>query len=221
MVTGAMALGYTGRLTGNTRVQYELGTTALGGNSRGDGASILHPMNHFTAGSPIEIIESEYPIRVTRFDFWPDSGGPGLHRGGVGVVKAYELLDDATLTLRTTLHRQRSWGLLGGHPPATSRTTLDPGRSTEQRLTALETRNLQAGTIVRLERSGGGGWGSPTERDPELVLADVLDGLVSIDAAAEVYGVVIDPSTLAIDASATSARRATMAQTKGPANRAE
>jgi N-methylhydantoinase B len=211
MVTGAMALGYTGRLTGNSRVQYELGTTALGGTSRGDGAAILHPMNHFTAGSPVEIIESEYPIRVKRFDFWPDSGGAGQYRGGVGVVKEYELLDDATMTLRTTLHRQRSWGLHGGLPPATSRTTVDPGRSSEQRLSALETRSLLAGTIVRLERSGGGGWGKPTVRDPEAVLGDVLDGLVSLEAAYEIYGVVIDSATLVVDVAATVARRKAMA----------
>ncbi len=211
MATGAMALGYHGRNGADQRVQYELASTALGGNSRGDGAAILHPMNHFTAGSPIEIIESEYPILVRRFEYWPDSAGAGRHRGGVGVRKEYEVLEDALLTLRTTLHRQCSWGLAGGLPPRTSETRLDPDTRREVRLTSLETRSIAAGTVIRVDRSGGGGFGPAWERDPQAVLEDVLDGLVTREAAATVYGVVLDETGKTVDSDATQARRRSLA----------
>jgi len=95
-------------------VQYELIINSLGGTSRHDRASIVMGMNHYTSSTPVEIVETEYPILVRRFDIWPDSAGAGRQRGGTGFVREYQLLDDCILTLRVANRRYGAWGLRGG-----------------------------------------------------------------------------------------------------------
>ena len=187
LVTGAVSLGY--RNGARPLVQYELGATGLGGTSQHDGTPIVHPMNHFTAGSPVEVVESEYPVLVRRYDIWTDSAGAGRTRGGIGYVRELQVQEDCLLTLRSSGHRSAAWGLAGGEGPAVSRTTVNPGTPHEQRLAAIDTRELEAGDVLRIERSGGAGCGQPRERDPEAVRRDVEDGYVSRAAAREKYGV--------------------------------
>lgn len=205
---GAVAIGYDRPRGGKDAVQYELSVTSLGGTSAGDGAAIVMGMNHFTPSTPVEILEAEYPIRVRRFDLWPDSAGAGRQRGGFGYVREYEMLEDAVFTLRGSNHRIGGGGMAGGKGPPVSRTALrPPGANRDRELEAIETRELKAGTILRMHRTGGGGYGDPFERPAELVLADVRDGYVSCEGAARDYGVVIDPKTLAVDKAKTKARR--------------
>ena len=184
------SLGYRNRP--RPLVQYELAATGLGGTSRHDGTPIVHPMNHFTAGSPVEVVETEYPVLVRRYDIWTDSAGAGRTRGGIGTVRELQVQEDCLLTLRSSGHRSAAWGLAGGEGPAVSRTTINPGTAGEQKLAAIDTRELKAGDVLRIERSGGAGCGPPRERDPEAVRRDVADGYVSREAARERYGVVIE-----------------------------
>ena len=208
MVTGAVSLGYAATTAGGrARVQYELALTGLGGTTSHDGAAIVTPINHFTAGSPIEIVESEYPVIVQRYEMWPDSAGAGRQRGGVGYIREFEVLADCTLTLRSAGHKHAAWGLDGGHGPATSRTLINPGRPSEMRIGPIATTRLSAGDVLRIARSGGGGYGAPRERDPQAVLDDVLDGYVTQSTARDVYRVAIDPASLVIDWDATRALR--------------
>jgi N-methylhydantoinase B len=187
LVTGAVSLGYRNRA--RALVQYELGATGLGGTSQHDGTPIVHPMNHFTAGSPVEVVESEYPVLVRRYDIWTDSAGAGRTRGGIGYTRELLVQEDCLLTLRSSGHRSAAWGLAGGEGPAVSRTTVNPGTPQEQTLAAIDTRELKAGDVLRIERSGGAGCGPPRERDPDAVRRDVADGYVSAEAAREKYGV--------------------------------
>lgn len=203
MVTGAVSLGFGG----GKKVQYELALTGLGGTALHDGTPIVTPINHFTAGSPIEIVESEYPVIVRRYEMWTDSAGAGQFRGGVGYIREFELLADCSLTLRSAGHDNPAWGHSGGASPATSRTVINPGQPTEARIGPIATGRLKSGDVLQVARSGGGGYGAPHERDPQAVLVDVLDGYVSIAAARDVYGVVIDPETLRIDTDATRRAR--------------
>jgi N-methylhydantoinase B len=161
--------------------------TSLGGTNSHDGTSIVMPMNHFTPGTPVEIVETEYPVRVRRYDIWRDSAGPGRRRGGIGNVREYELLVDCILTARTSNHRQGAWGLNGGEGPPLSRTVINPDTAGAEEMDCMETRMVPAGTVVRLEQTGGGGYGDPAERPKELVLQDVEDGYVSPEAAAAQY----------------------------------
>ena len=205
LVTGAVAFGY--RRGARPLVQYELGATGLGGTSAHDGSAMVHPMNHFTAGSPVEVVETEYPVMVRRYDIWKDSAGAGRMRGGIGYVRELAPREDCVLTLRASGHRSAAWGLAGGEGPPVSRTTVNPDADGEHKLAAIETRELKAGDVLRIARSGGAGCGSPLERDAEAVWRDVQDGYVSLAAARERYGVVLDPVSLEIDQAATAALR--------------
>jgi N-methylhydantoinase B len=189
--TGAIAIGYAKGRAGKATVQYELSNSSLGGTATHDGAAMLLPMNHFAPGTPVEIVETEYPVRVLRYDIWTDSAGAGRQRGGIGLVREYELQEDCILTVRRSNHQQRTWGLAGGKSPALARTTFQPPGGAVEALDVMETRQVARGTILTLMQTGGGGYGEPRERPAERVAADVADGYVSREAAREAYGVAI------------------------------
>jgi N-methylhydantoinase B len=205
---GAIAIGYPHARGGRPDVQYELMSTALGGTPTHDGASIVMAMNHFTPSTPIEVLESEYPVMVRRFDIRRDSAGPGRYRGGIGFVRDYQVKTDCTLTVRHSNHRFGAIGVAGGMGPQTSQALLNPDGAGAEYLDTLVTRALAAGEVFRLEQSGGAGYGPPAERPSAMVAADVANGYVSPQSAARDYGVVVDPDTFAVDEAATVARRA-------------
>jgi N-methylhydantoinase B len=186
--SGAVTIGYRKSRSGKPAVLYELLNTSLGGTSRHDGAAIVMAMNHFTPGAPVEIFESEYPLRVRAFELVCDSAGAGRYRGGVGYAREFEVLEDSVLTVRSSNHAFAAPGASGGSSPRPSRVILNPYRADREELGPLETRQLKAGDIIRFERSGGAGFGPPTERAAEDVRDDVRNGYVSRKAAAEVYG---------------------------------
>ena len=179
--------------------------TSLGGTADHDGTPMVMGMCHFTPSTPVEIVETEYPIRIRKFDIWQDSAGAGRTRGGIGFVREYEMLSDVILTARTANHEQPGWGVAGGEGPPVCVTSINPDGPDAIELAALDTREAAAGTIVRLEQTGGSGYGSPLERDPARVLEDVRDGYISTAAADAKYGVIIAGGQ--IDEAATAARR--------------
>ena len=184
---GGASIGYKRSRGGKPAVLYELMVTSLGGTARHDGAAIVHPMSHFTPATAVEILETEYPVRVLRFDIRRDSAGAGLHRGGIGYVREYEVLEDCVLTVRSSNHQNPAWGVHGGQSPMPSRVVLNPDGPHPEPLEPIVTRPLRRGDVLRFEQSGGGGFGRPQDRPDELVEADVLDGYVSEDAARRVY----------------------------------
>lgn len=186
--SGAITVGYRRSRAGKPTVLYELLYTSLGGTSRHDGAAMVMAMNHFTPGAPVEIFESEYPLRVRAYDILPDSAGAGQYRGGVGYAREFEVLEDSVLTVRSSNHAVPAPGYGGGLSPKPSRVILNPDRPDRQELDILETRHLKAGDVIRFERSGGAGYGPPRQRAPEAVREDVRNGYVSRAAAASIYG---------------------------------
>jgi N-methylhydantoinase B len=185
--SGAIAIGFSKGRSGKPTVQYELMVTSLGGTSAHDGTAIVMAMNHFTPGTPVEIVETEYPVMVQRYNVWKDSAGPGRHRGGIGCVREYRLLVDCILTVRSSNHRHGAWGLNGGEGPPLSRTIINPGTAQAEEMDCMETRMVPAGTVLRMEQAGGGGYGNPRERPQEMIRRDIDDGYVSAEAAAEQY----------------------------------
>ncbi len=161
---GAMTIGHRGNRTGKKGVQYELVGPSLGASSSSDGAFHAHPVSHNTPSASVEILETEFPMRVRSTEPLLDSGGPGQFRGGVGCVREYELLDDAIFTLRVGGFRSGSWGVAGGAPGELGRCIVDPGRPTERALPSLYTTELTAGSILRVEMAGGSGYGDPQRR---------------------------------------------------------
>jgi N-methylhydantoinase B len=210
---GGLLFGYPRKRNGKPGVQYELMVPSLGGTPDSDGAFVVMPVAQITPSQPVEILETEYPIQVTRFEPLVDSAGPGRYRGGPGYVREYRLLDDAVCTLRMGQFANGSWGVVGGGAPNRARCILNAGTDREEALPILATRHLKAGDTLRIELAGGGGYGPPTERLPQRVLRDVRDGLVSAANAKTAYGVVIDGATLEVDVGETSKTRAMMNRT--------
>jgi N-methylhydantoinase B len=204
---GGFLFGYARKRNGKPGVQYELMVPSLGGTWDFDGAFLVMPVAQITPSQPIEILETEYPVEVTRFEPLIDSAGPGRSRGGPGYIREYRLLDEAVCTIRMGQFANGSWGVVYGEAPNRARVLLNPGCDREETLPILATRHLRAGDVVRIELAGGGGYGSPTERPPERVASDVRDGLVSMEAARSKYRVVIEPETMTVDLAATASLR--------------
>lgn len=207
---GAIAVGYDqGRVKGRKAVQYEVFLTAQGGKSSHDGSPGTNGFMNGTPNTPIEVTETEFPIRVVGHEWIKDSGGAGRQRGGVGNRKTYELLGDATVTLRLGHNFDYpGWGIRGGQDPDTVRAFLNKGTDKERKLRPLETIRMTKGDTFTIEMPGGGGYDEPKARPAELVLEDVLNGHVSIEKAAADYGVAVDPATKTIDAKRTAQLRA-------------
>lgn len=157
---------------------------------------------------PVEFLELAYPIRLRAYGVVPDSGGPGRWRGGVGIVREYEILaDTGTLGIRIDGVENPPWGIAGGRSGGPGRVVVNPGTEGERVLRPLSDGNpLRRGDVLRIETGGGGGYGHPFDRPPASVLTDVLGGYVSAEAAARDYGVAIAGG--AVDAEATARLRA-------------
>jgi N-methylhydantoinase B len=183
---------------------------ARGGSPWGDGVSgIPHPGSNI-ANTPIEIAEVEMPIRIERYGLLPNSGGPGKHRGSVGQRRDVRLLArDAVLQLRSDKRLFPPQGLHGGQAGTPSINLLNPGEG-ERILPTMGMTPIRQGDLLEHTLAGGGGWGDPLDRDPELVRQDVINELFTIDYVAQEYGVVIDPAAMTVDLNGTERCRVGM-----------
>ena len=166
-----------------------------------------------THNSPSELMEVTYPIVIERHALIPDSGGAGRHRGGLGIE--YVVQARAPLVFNSQADRAHCepWGLEGGGAGRGNRIGLridgEPGP--EFANAKLFWKRIERGDAFIVNSGGGGGFGPPLERPAGTVLDDVRQGYVSAAAARTLYGVVVDPDTLALDADATARLRAAMA----------
>jgi len=205
---GGVRIVGTGSKSGKPWVFMELLDTALGASSKQDGVSLIHGtlgVGQFRPG-PIEIHETEFPMRIVRFDVRADSGGPGKFRGGLGCTREYQLLEDAAVRVRGKGEMRSKvppWGVFGGKPARTGSIAVNGVEVPETAREAV----VQPSDIVRVNMNAGGGYGNPLDRDPELVLGDVLDGYVTLHGARDDYGVVINSNSLTIDTKATRSLR--------------
>jgi N-methylhydantoinase B len=144
---------------------------------------------------PAEVAEQRYGIRVRRFGFdIAEGAGAGRRRGGRGLVREYEVLsDEALLTVAWGRHCFPPWGAAGGAPgsPNYVEVVRADGRR-EPPFGKASRYPLRRGDVVRLVTGSGGGHGDPRRREPELVRADLADGLITLREAAEVYGLTQD-----------------------------
>jgi N-methylhydantoinase B len=187
--TGALVVGGP-RPDGGSYVHYEIYGSASGARPDRDGTSGLSVHLGNSQITPIEILESEFPVRLREFALRPDSGGAGRFRGGLGYRRVYEILgESARLSLRLDRHVVPARGVAGGLDGAPGAVVLErpgaPPRALPSRLGGLA---LQRGDVLRVDRPGGGGYGDPRQRDPARIQADLADGYVTAAAAAEVHG---------------------------------
>jgi N-methylhydantoinase B len=209
----SIILGGRSTYTGKGYVQYEIIAGGAGARATKDGASGITVNQSNAMIAPIEIIESEFPTRLVRFELIEDSGGAGRFRGGLGIRREYLNLEDARFSIRSMKHVIPPNGCAGGKTGRTGDIWINPERENAKRLpTRYADYPLKAGDIFRLDTPGGGGHGDPLAREAERVLIDVRDGNVSPEAAERDYGVVIfrEGSSFTVDETATERKRAAM-----------
>jgi N-methylhydantoinase B len=154
---------------------------------------------------PVEYVERDFPLRIEQYAMRTDSAGPGLYRGGCGIIRDVRVLcDKAELGTRMENTKFPPYGVAGGRAGRPGKILLNPGTSEEREIPQVgDGVQLKGGDLLRLMTCGGGGWGDPLSRDPLLVQQDVTRGFVSVHRALEDYGVALDPLSLEIDKTAT------------------
>jgi N-methylhydantoinase B len=199
-----------GRDSQNERFLYmETVSGTWGARASLDGIDCASNVTGLQSNTPVEVLETEYPIEVTQYSFVPDSGGAGRHRGGLGLIREYRYLaEKGTLQIRADRVRFAPYGLFGGLPGGKSANYFDPYGKNLCLEAKVKRRPIQRGEVVRHIMAGGGGLGWPFEREIGDVVRDVRDGKVSLQAARDIYGVAVDPETFQADEEETARLRA-------------
>ena len=182
----------------------------FGAKQTEDGVSATVCMNDGdTHNHPVEQMEAKYPMLFERHALREDSGGPGRHRGGLGTEQVVQARAPLNINVQVDRVHCAPWGLAGGMAGAGNQVTLRMGGKeiTDLPNAKVLMKRLNSGDSITIRAGGGGGFGEPHERDAGRVAEDVRQGYVSHAAAAQHYGVVLDPQTLEIDQAATRQRR--------------
>jgi N-methylhydantoinase B len=177
--SSALSIAWSKGRPGQSNMQYEIAGSAYGGGMGHDGATATatHLSNLHT--TPIEILESEFPCRITRFDLVSDSAGAGQWRGGLAMQREYELLEDATVIRRFNKTRFPPKGVAGGGEGSRARFVVRLGTPEEFETPASARVEMKSGERFLLQSAGGGGYGDPNKRDPAALAHDVIEGYVS------------------------------------------
>jgi N-methylhydantoinase B len=180
----------------------------MGASSDADGHYVsIFPANG--ANTPVEIFESDTPLLVEKRELLTDSGGAGKMKGGLGRRVVFRIPDDeyapmppVNLGIQSGRFRHPPEGLFRGKHGAKAQFLVSgqPGNS-------FGLTRMKPGDVIIMDAAGGGGFGDPLDRDPEMVQEDVIQGYVSLEKAREDYGVVIDPATMKADLAATDELR--------------
>ena len=203
--TGISIGGYDSERNPFIYVDFACGT--WGARPWADGLSGNSNLFANMATQSIEVCEAENPVEILAYEFVADKAGAGKFRGGAPYRRDYKLLEsEAVLQVRSDRKVFRPYGLYGGNPGASSSNTMNPGRDARP-LDSKLTMTMYSGEVLRHELAGGGGWGDPLERDPESVLWDVRNELVSVKSARDDYGVIVQSDGWQIDYNATEKLR--------------
>jgi len=162
------------------------GWGAWDGSDGEDG--LINNVNGSLKDMPIEVLETKYPLRLRHYGYRSDSCGHGEFRGGVGVEREFEILEDASMSTWFERSCTPAWGLAGGWAAQPPDVVLNPGRPDERHLLKCANVRLSKGDVVRTKTGGGGGFGEPLARDRDAVRADVAAGVISPGAARQIYG---------------------------------
>ena len=202
-------------------VFYELLSGTWGARPDRDGNDGLCNPANVASNIPIEEAECGYPVRIERYGLVCDSGGAGQFRGGLGIEREWQLLDgEAHLAIRSDRRDHLPYGLYGGQPGRGSINVLHHADEDEVLITMVST-SMRAGEHIYHRQAGGGGWGDSLKRDPAAVALDVRNDKVSLEAARQDYGVVVDEVSFAVDEQATAALRQERTEESGNGARSE
>ena len=148
-----VSLGGIDPLSGAPFAYYETIAGGMGARPTADGLDAVHTNMTNSLNTPIEALEHQYPLRVTRYSKRPGSGGTGKHRGGHGVIREIEFLAGAEVTLLSERRERRPYGVAGGGPGKPGRNTLNGSV-----VAAKGSFQVKPGDRMKIETPGGGGY---------------------------------------------------------------
>jgi N-methylhydantoinase B len=192
-----LTLGGVDPRTGRYYVSYETVKGGFGARPNKDGINCITSGISNTMNTPVEIMETSFPVRIERYEINPDSGGAGRYRGGCGAIRVWRLLEDADATGALCMERMTSppFGLLGGKAGAAAAVKLTTPDGAARDLPGKGAFNAPAGSVIEMVTPGSGGFGPPAERHRAAIGRDLLDGYISTARAQRDYGVA-DPEAL-------------------------
>ncbi|GAA4050663.1 hydantoinase B/oxoprolinase family protein [Parerythrobacter jejuensis] len=192
---------------------FQIGFGGIPGRPLGDGPDGHSLWPGFT-NVPNEFLEKYFPLRIERYEALADSGGAGLHRGGNGILMTYRFLEPGTVAIHDDRWFTYPWGVNGGDPGERATKIIEkPDGSKTVVANKKDGLEVEEGDLLHFITWGGGGWGDPLERDPELVGLEIRQGLVTANGALR-YGVVADEDGK-IDTAGTEKLRSEMRETRG------
>jgi N-methylhydantoinase B len=182
-----VTFGGTDPRDGSPYAFYETQGGGFGGRTGKDGMDGVHVHMSNTMNTPVEVLETAYPLRVTRYEYRQDSGGAGEYRGGLGLRRDIQVRDHrATFSLLAERHVSAPYGLAGGEPGGNGAAYLIDGETTK--LPQKSTHLLEPGQTVSVRTPGAGGYGDPADRAAAAIERDLRLGKVSREFAREHYG---------------------------------
>lgn len=185
-------------------VYYELMSGTWGARPDRDGNDGLCNLANIASNIPIEEAECNYPVRVDRYGLVCDTGGAGQFRGGMAIEREWTLLaGEADLLIRSDRRDHLPYGLSGGQDGAPSISVLHHRDGSEEILPVMISTQIKESERLYHRQPGAGGHGDPFRRDPETIAWDVRNERVSIQAARDEYGVVVNPADFQVDEQAT------------------
>ena len=192
-----LTLGGIDPRNGRQYVSYETIKGGYGARPNKDGINCIASGISNTMNTPVEIMETSFPVRIERYAINPDSGGAGRYRGGCGAIRVWRMLDGADATGALCMERMTSppFGLLGGTAGAAAAVKLTTADGAARLLPGKGAFSAPAGCIIEMITPGSGGFGPPAERDRAAIGRDLLDGYVSTASAQRDYGIA-DPQLL-------------------------
>jgi N-methylhydantoinase B len=205
---GGFAVYGTDESTGRRFVCLNMMGGGWGGRPDGDGPSaVVSICQGDVRNTPIELLELRYPLFFEHFSLRTDSGGAGRFRGGLGVELSVRSRYPAAVNFNLERTKCAPWGLQGGMPGTVCEARVQHKPDSPWDSVTKKTRYpIAPESLVIFRTAGGGGWGDPLERDPELVARDIREGYITEKSAAD-FGVVWNPTTKAVDVRATETLR--------------
>ena len=178
---------------GDQFVSSDILPVGWGGQPQRDGGTSGGMILGYIQDCPAEVTEAMYPVQINEYAVREGSAGAGKYRGGFGVRRSYTLHAEAFNNGEITRVDDPAWGLFGGEDGEPGYNTItEPGDEPTDYYHGYMNKRLEAGTSVTVRTGGGGGYGDPEERDPELVKKDVVDGYLDPEDAVDTYGVAVD-----------------------------
>ncbi len=163
-----------------------------GGRKGKDGIDACNLDLSNTENAPVEEMEIGYPVRITRYELIPDSGGAGQWRGGLGIRRDYMFpWGQSSFSIISDRSKIPPWGIFGGKNGLGSKYILNPDTEKERTLRSKETFEIECGDIVSVQNAGGGGYGDPRKRKLAEILKDIELGKVHPDRAINDYGLLL------------------------------